>query len=107
MANTGTMVINPFVYTKNAYVTLRDFTPIARTAQPPLALVVNNDVPVRHVIALHEQRYLYGHLINVLRHQDFALSTLRGLRLGKFSVTTSEELSASDSVWLVTWCSSQ
>jgi tripartite-type tricarboxylate transporter receptor subunit TctC len=47
MANTGTMVINPFVYTKNAYDTLRDFTPIARTAQQPLALVVNNDVPAK------------------------------------------------------------
>lgn len=47
MANTGTMVINPFVYTKNSYQTLRDFTPIARTAQQPLALVVNNDVPVK------------------------------------------------------------
>jgi tripartite-type tricarboxylate transporter receptor subunit TctC len=47
MANTGTMVINPFVYTKNAYVTLRDFTPIARTAQQPLALIVNNEVPVK------------------------------------------------------------
>jgi tripartite-type tricarboxylate transporter receptor subunit TctC len=47
MANTGTMVINPFVYTKNIYDTLRDFTPIARTAQQPLALVVNNDVPAK------------------------------------------------------------
>ena len=47
MANTGTMVINPFVYTKNAYVTFRDFTPIARTAKQPLALVANNDVPVK------------------------------------------------------------
>lgn len=47
MANTGTMVINPFVYTKNAYDTLRDFTPIARTAQQPLALAVNNDVPAK------------------------------------------------------------
>lgn len=47
MANTGTMVINPFVYTKNIYQTLRDFTPIARTAQQPLALVVNNDVPAK------------------------------------------------------------
>jgi tripartite-type tricarboxylate transporter receptor subunit TctC len=45
MANTGTMVINPFVYTKNIYDTLRDFTPIARTAQQPLALVVNKDFP--------------------------------------------------------------
>ena len=47
MANTGTMVINPFVYTKNVYDTLKDFTPIARTAQQPLALIVNNDVPAK------------------------------------------------------------
>ena len=47
MANTGTMVINPFVYTKNIYDTLRDFTPIARTAQQPLALVVTNDFPAK------------------------------------------------------------
>lgn len=47
MANTGTMVINQFVYPKNPYDTLRDFTPIARTAQQPLALVVNNDVPAK------------------------------------------------------------
>ena len=47
MANTGTMVINPFVYTKNAYDTLRDFTPVARTAQQPLALVVNIDFPAK------------------------------------------------------------
>ncbi|MBL8520836.1 MAG: tripartite tricarboxylate transporter substrate binding protein [Betaproteobacteria bacterium] len=43
MANTGTMVINPFIYTKTAYDTLRDFTPVARTAQQPLALVTNID----------------------------------------------------------------
>ena len=47
MAITGATIINPFVHTKNTYVTLRDFTPIARTAQPPLALVMNNDVPVK------------------------------------------------------------
>lgn len=47
MANTGTMVINPFVYTKNPYNTLRDFTPVARTAQQPLALVVNNEFPAK------------------------------------------------------------
>jgi tripartite-type tricarboxylate transporter receptor subunit TctC len=46
MANTGTMVINPFIY-KNSYETLRDFTPIARTAQQPLALVVHPDVPAK------------------------------------------------------------
>jgi tripartite-type tricarboxylate transporter receptor subunit TctC len=47
MANTGTMVINPFLYTKANADTLRDFAPIARTAQQPLALVVNNDVPAK------------------------------------------------------------
>ncbi len=47
VANTGTMVINPSLYTKIGYDTLRDFVPIARTAQQPLAMVVNNDVPVK------------------------------------------------------------
>ncbi len=47
MANTGTMVINPFLYTKANADTLRDFAPVARTAQQPLALVVNNDVPAK------------------------------------------------------------
>ena len=44
LANTGTMVINPAIYTKSPYDTLRDFQPIARTAQQPLALIVNKDV---------------------------------------------------------------
>ncbi len=46
LANTGTMVINPAIYTKSPYDTLKDFQPIARTAQQPLALIVNKDVPV-------------------------------------------------------------
>ena len=46
LANTGTMVINPAIYTKAPYDTLKDFQPIARTAQQPLALIVNKDVPV-------------------------------------------------------------
>ena len=45
LANTGTMVINPAIYSKSPYDTLRDFQPIARTAQQPLALIVNKDVP--------------------------------------------------------------
>jgi tripartite-type tricarboxylate transporter receptor subunit TctC len=52
MANTGTMVINPAVYTKLSYQTLRDFAPVARTAQQPLALVVNPSVPARSVAEL-------------------------------------------------------
>ena len=44
LANTGTMVINPAIYTKSLYDTLKDFQPIARTAQQPLALIVNKDI---------------------------------------------------------------
>jgi tripartite-type tricarboxylate transporter receptor subunit TctC len=46
LANTGVMVINPALYTKLPYQTTRDFTPIARTAMQPLALLVNTKLPV-------------------------------------------------------------
>ncbi len=46
LANTGVMVINPALYTRLPYNTLRDFTPIARTAMQPLALLVNPKLPV-------------------------------------------------------------
>jgi tripartite-type tricarboxylate transporter receptor subunit TctC len=52
MANTGTMVINPAVYTKLPYQTLRDFVPIARTAQQPLALLVHPDVKATNITEL-------------------------------------------------------
>lgn len=45
LANTGVMVINPALYSKLPYATLKDFTPIARTAMQPLALLVNPKVP--------------------------------------------------------------
>ena len=47
LANTGVMVINPALYTKLPYATLKDFTPIARTAMQPLALLVNPKLPVQ------------------------------------------------------------
>lgn len=47
LANTGTMVINPAIYSQLSYDTLKDFQPIARTAQQPLALIVNNEVPAQ------------------------------------------------------------
>ena len=47
LANTGTMVINPAVYSKLPYSTLRDFVPIARTAQQPLLMIVNPAVPAK------------------------------------------------------------
>jgi tripartite-type tricarboxylate transporter receptor subunit TctC len=49
LANTGTMVINPALYPKLPYGTLKDFAPIARTAQQPLALIVNPDVPTKTI----------------------------------------------------------
>ena len=47
LANTGVSVINGALYSKLPYNTLRDFAPIARTAQQPLALLVNNAVPAK------------------------------------------------------------
>ena len=47
LANTGVLVINGALYARPSYDTLRDFVPIARTAQQPLALLVNNAVPAK------------------------------------------------------------
>ena len=47
LANTGVMVINGALYSKLPYNTLKDFVPIARTAQQPLALLVNTSVPAK------------------------------------------------------------
>ena len=44
---TGAMTINPAVYNKLSYVTLRDFTPISMIASFPLLVTVNANAPVR------------------------------------------------------------
>ncbi|MFT3813683.1 MAG: tripartite tricarboxylate transporter substrate binding protein [Acidovorax sp.] len=49
LANTGVMVINPALYGKLPYATLKDFVPVARTAMQPLALLVNNKVPAKNL----------------------------------------------------------
>ncbi len=49
LANTGVMVINPALYSKLPYATLKDFVPVARTAMQPLALLVNPQVPARNL----------------------------------------------------------
>ncbi|RYF01786.1 MAG: tripartite tricarboxylate transporter substrate binding protein [Comamonadaceae bacterium] len=49
LANTGVMVINPALYSKLPYATLKDFTPIARTAMQPLALLVNPKLPAQNL----------------------------------------------------------
>ncbi|SDC05655.1 Tripartite-type tricarboxylate transporter, receptor component TctC [Variovorax sp. CF079] len=46
LANTGVAVINGALYSKLPYNTLKDFTPIARTAMQPLALLVTPKLPV-------------------------------------------------------------
>ncbi|MGJ7507118.1 Bug family tripartite tricarboxylate transporter substrate binding protein [Variovorax sp. GT1P44] len=46
LANTGVAVINVALYNKLPYNTLKDFTPIARTAMQPLALLVTPKLPV-------------------------------------------------------------
>jgi tripartite-type tricarboxylate transporter receptor subunit TctC len=46
LANTGVMVINPALYSRLPYQTLKDFVPVARTAMQPLALLVNPKLPV-------------------------------------------------------------
>ena len=47
LANTGVMVINPALYAKLPYQTLRDFVPVARTAMQPLAFLVHPSVPAK------------------------------------------------------------
>ncbi len=49
LANTGVMVINPALYGKLPYGTLKDFVPVARTAMQPLALLVNPKLPVNNL----------------------------------------------------------
>ncbi len=66
LANTGTMVINEAIYARPVYRTLKDFLPVARTAQQPLALIVHPSVPattLREFLALVKQspgKFNYG-----------------------------------------------
>jgi len=49
LGHTGTLAINPALYTKLGYETLRDFAPIGTLASAPLVLVVNSDTTLRTV----------------------------------------------------------
>jgi tripartite-type tricarboxylate transporter receptor subunit TctC len=49
LANTGTMVINEALYSKPVYRTLKDFVPVARTAQQALAMLVHPSVPAKNL----------------------------------------------------------
>jgi len=47
--NTSSIVMSPALYRSLSYDLNRDFVPIGLTAEVPLALVVNNDLPVHNV----------------------------------------------------------
>ena len=55
MAIDGTLVMNPFLYSKLAYDPFRDFSPISLIALVPSALVGNVSVPVNSIRELVEQ----------------------------------------------------
>src|SRR5262249_5247510 len=49
MAIDGTLVMNPFLYSKLPYDAFKDFVPIALVASVPSALVANNKVPANTI----------------------------------------------------------
>jgi len=49
LGHTGTLAINPALYTKLGYDPSRDFAPIGTLASAPLVLVVNSSAPIRTV----------------------------------------------------------
>ena len=67
LANTGTMVINEALYSKPLYRTLKDFAPVTRTAQQPLALLVHPGVAATNV----------RELVDLLKKNPAATTTAR------------------------------
>jgi tripartite-type tricarboxylate transporter receptor subunit TctC len=55
MAIDGTLVMNPFLYSRLAYDPFKDFTPISLLALVPSALVGNINIPVNSIKELVEQ----------------------------------------------------
>jgi tripartite-type tricarboxylate transporter receptor subunit TctC len=55
MAIDGTLVMNPFLYSKLAYDPFKDFTPISLIALVPSAVVGNINIPVNSIRELVEQ----------------------------------------------------
>src|SRR5262245_14647062 len=66
MAIDGTLVMNPFLYSKLAYDPFKDFEPVSLIALVPSGLVANNNVPaktLREVIDLESLRHLVCRLL--------------------------------------------
>src|SRR6266404_2563127 len=49
LAIDGTLVMNPFLYSKLSYDPFKDFEPVAKVADIPSVLEANNNVPVKNV----------------------------------------------------------
>src|SRR6478735_10188716 len=49
LAIDGTLVMNPFLYSKLSYDPFKDFEPVAKVADIPSVLEANNNVPVKTV----------------------------------------------------------
>src|SRR6478736_5047028 len=49
LAIDGTLVMNPFLYSKLAYDPFKDFDPVAKVADIPSVLEANNNVPVKNL----------------------------------------------------------
>src|SRR3981081_2485069 len=59
MAIDGTLVMNPFLYSKLSYDAFKDFAPIALVASVPSALIANPKVPansIREVIEIQKAK---------------------------------------------------
>ena len=52
MASSGPLAINPSVFSKLSYDSLKDFTPISLAFSSPLVMLVNNELPARNVAEL-------------------------------------------------------
>jgi tripartite-type tricarboxylate transporter receptor subunit TctC len=88
MAIDGTLVMNPFLYSKLPYDASKDFEPISLIAFVPSAFVANNGVPARTLPELIEQEkakpgtYLIGSSTPTTQVGIELLNMLAGIKFG-------------------------
>jgi tripartite-type tricarboxylate transporter receptor subunit TctC len=88
MAIDGTLVMNPFLYSKLPYDAFKDFVPIALVASVPSALVANNKVPattVAEMIAIEKAKpgtFLVGNSTPTGQVAIELLNMMAGVKMG-------------------------
>jgi tripartite-type tricarboxylate transporter receptor subunit TctC len=88
MAIDGTLVMNPFLYSKLPYDAERDFVPIALLANVPSVLVANNNVPansIAEMIAIEKQKpgtLLIGNSTPTSQVAIELLNMMAGVKMG-------------------------